>query len=103
LAADHAVDCACCAGDFGDDGNAAGGVDGSGGESFECQSEKRVAGQDGGCFAEFFVVGGFAAAEVVVVERGEVVVNQRVRVDEFDGARGIMCGGDIRIENAGGF
>src|SRR4029077_11598441 len=73
LSANHTVDRACGAGDFCKHGDAAGGVDGSGGDRLECEREQRVAGEDGGGFAELFVGGGFAAAEVVVVEGGQVV------------------------------
>src|SRR5271168_4625372 len=89
LAADHAVDGAGGGGDFAEDGDAALGIDGGGGDGFECKREERIASEDGGGFAEFFVAGGFAAAEVVVVEGGEIVMNQGISVDKFDGAGGM--------------
>jgi hypothetical protein len=95
LAADHAVDGACGGGDFGEDGDAARRVDGCGGDGFERQGEERVARKYGCGFAEFFVTRGLAAAEVVVVEGGKVIVNQRVGVDEFDGAGGMQRGRNI--------
>ena len=60
----------------------------------EGEGEERVAGEDRGRFVEGLVDGGLAAAEVVVVHRGQVVVDQRVAVEELDretggkGARG---------------
>ena len=44
-----------------------------------------VAGQDGRGFAEGFVAGGAAAAQVVVVERRQIVMHQRVGVQHLDG------------------
>ena len=49
------------------------------GECLQC-----VAGEDCDGFAEGDVAGGFAAAQIVVVERGQIVVDQRVGVDHFD-------------------
>ena len=50
-----------------------------------------VAGEDGDGFAEDDVAGGLAAAEVVVVERGEVVVNEGVGMDHFEGCAEFGC------------
>ena len=47
-----------------------------------------VAGQDGHGLAEHLVAGGAAAAVVVVVHRGQVVVDQRVGVDQLERAGG---------------
>jgi hypothetical protein len=44
-----------------------------------------IAGQDGDGLAKGHVAGGFAAAKVVVVEGGKVVVDERVGVEHFDG------------------
>lgn len=52
----------------------------------ECKGKKRVSGQNGDAFAEDFVVRGFPAAEIVVVDAREVVVDQRHGVEHFDGA-----------------
>src|SRR5690242_18558707 len=102
LAADHAVDGAGGFGDFREHGDAAAGVDGRGSNGFESESKKSVTGENGGGFAKFFVAGGFAAAEIVVVESGEIIVNEGIGVDELDGAGRIVSGRDIRIENASG-
>jgi hypothetical protein len=48
-----------------------------------------VAGQDGGRFAEEDVAGGLAAAEVVVVEGWEIVVDEGVGVEHF------QCGTEV--------
>ena len=70
-------------GDFFEDGD-----DGSGwcwelGDGLEGEGLEGVAGEDGDGFAEDFVAGGLAAAEVVVVECGEVVVDEGVGVDHL--------------------
>src|SRR6185295_986602 len=57
--------------------------------------EEGVAGQNRDAFAEYFVVGEFAAAVIVVVHCGQDVVNERVGVDAFDGAgqgQGVLDG-----------
>src|SRR5271157_4187694 len=46
-------------------------------------SLQRVAGKDGGGLAVGFVAGGTPAAQVVVVERGQVVVDERVGVQHL--------------------
>src|ERR1043165_931823 len=51
------------------------------------QSEQRIAGQDRHRIAENLVVGELAAPVVVVVERGQVVMNQGVRVNQFQATR----------------
>ncbi len=103
LAANHSVDGASAGGDFGEHGDAASGVNGSSGDRFEREREKSIAGEDGGGFAKFFVIGGLAATEVVIVESGKVVVNERVGVNEFESAGGIVGGRDVGVEDAGGF
>ena len=54
--------------------------------SFERQRQQSVAGQDGHGFAEFLVASGLPAAQIVVVQRGQIVVNQRIGVDKFQRA-----------------
>jgi hypothetical protein len=56
---------------------------GGDGESL-CQ--QGVAGQDGDAFAENFVIGRFAAAQIVVVHRRQIVVDEGIGVDALDGA-----------------
>ena len=58
------------------------------GQQAEGLDEQRVAGEDGGRLAEFLMVGRFAAAEIVVVHRGQVVVDEGRAVDQ------LYCGGE---------
>ena len=59
-------------------------------QHFEGARLQRVAGEDRGGFVEGAMAGGPAAAQVVVVHGGQVVVHQAVDVDELDrGGRGI--------------
>ena len=58
---------------------------GDGGESF---SEKAIARENGDGFAENAVVGGPTTPKIIVVHAGEIVVNQGVGVNAFDGASG---------------
>ena len=44
-----------------------------------------IAGEDGDRVAEDLVAGGLTAAEIVVVEGREVVMDERVGVEHFDG------------------
>ena len=54
---------------------------------FKRLRQQRVARQHGDAFAEHLVVGRLAAAEIVVVHRRQIVVDERVGVDALDGAR----------------
>ena len=58
-------------------------------EHFECERLQRITGEDRHCFAERNVASRASAAQAVVVHRGQVVVHQRIRVDDFD--RGGCC------------
>ena len=60
---------------------------GDGGKSF---GEKAIARENGDGFAENTVIGGPTTPKIIVVHAGEIVVNQGVGVDAFDGA----CGGE---------
>ncbi|MCY1518254.1 hypothetical protein D9M68_529660 [compost metagenome] len=57
-----------------------------GGEQLEGQRLQRVAREQRVGFAELHVHGGLAAAQHVVVHARQVVVHQRIGVDEFGGA-----------------
>ena len=113
LAADHAGGQA--GGDVGVDllgGGADAGADGAGdlfedvdggdggavepGDGVKGEGLEGVAGEDGDGFAEDLVAGGLAAAEVVVVERGEVVVDEGVGVEHLDGGAE-LDGGDLGV------
>ncbi len=83
----------------------AGGV-GRCGDGLEGEGLEGVAGEDGDGFAEDDVAGGLAAAEVVVVERGQVVVDERVGVEHLEGCAEVGCAfGDVSAagDHAGGF
>ena len=60
------------------------------GESFR---EKAIAREYCDRFTEDAVIGGAAAAKIVIVHAGEIVVNQGVGVDAFDSASGRNCEG----------
>ncbi len=71
--------------DFAEDGNGCRGWCGELGDGLEGEGLESVAGEDGGGFAEDDVAGGLAAAEVVVVEGGEIVVDEGISVDHLQG------------------
>ena len=85
LATDHAVDSSYRIGDKTDD------LDGSSwrcvesGQDLERASLQSVSGEDGNGFAECHVAGGLTATQVVVIERGQIVVDERIGVQHFDG------------------
>ena len=60
------------------------------GEDFEGAGLQRVSGEDGDGFAEGHMAGGLAAAQIVVVERGQVVVDERVGVQHLDGCAEVL-------------
>ena len=84
LAADHAVDGAGGVGDFPDDGDARLGWASDLGQYFISLRLQRVSGKNGDGLAEGLVAGGTPAAQVVVIERGQVVVDQRISVEHFE-------------------
>ena len=99
LAADHAAYGAGGDAQLFDEGEALGVVErGRLGEDLEGEREQRIAGEDGHGVAEDFVVGGAAAPEIVVVERGEVVVDERIGVDHFERAGGREYGIGVAAE-----
>ena len=57
-------------------------------QQLERQRLQRVAGEDRGRLVEGLVAGRAAAAQVVVVHRRQVVVDQAIAVDQLDGAGG---------------
>ena len=61
----------------------AGGGRGQLGDGLEGERLQRVAGEDGDGFAEGDVAGGMAAAQVVVIERGQIVVDERIGVEHL--------------------
>ena len=85
LAADHAFDRAHGIGDEADDLDRRGGRALESGQHLEGAGLQRVAGQDGDGFAKGLVAGGLAAAQVVVVQGGQIVVDQRIGVEHLQG------------------
>ena len=98
LAADHAVDGADGVGDEADDLHGGRGRAVEAGEHFKGAGLEGVAGKDGDGFAEGDVAGGLAAAQVVVVEGGQVVVDERVGVEHLEGRAEVS---DSRRQRAG--
>jgi hypothetical protein len=64
-------------------------VDGGLSEDFECESEESISGEDGEGFSEYLMASGAASAEVVIVDSGEIVVDQAKTVYEFDCAASV--------------
>src|SRR3954453_19098346 len=60
-----------------------------------------VAGEDGDVLAELDVAGRAAAGQLVVVHRGEVLVNEGVRVDELERGGEREHGGGVAAGGAG--
>ena len=52
-------------------------------DDFKGIGQQTVAGQNGGGFVKLLVAGWFAAAEVVIVHGGEIVVNERIGMQHF--------------------
>ena len=84
LAADHAVDSAGGVGDFADDGDARLGWARDLRQHFIGLRLQGVSGQDGDGLAESLVAGRTAAPQVVVIERGQIVVDQGIGVEHFE-------------------
>ena len=60
-----------------------------------------IAGEDGGGLVIGLVNGGSAAADVVVVHTGQVVVDQAVGMDAFEGAGGAQHRPFLDVEQTG--
>src|ERR1700747_1225654 len=99
LAANHSIDGACSSGKLCKDGGAAICGGGSCTDGFKCQSQKSIAREDGDGFAEFLMASRFATAEVIVVQRRQIIVDQGESMDEFDGAGGVKGRLEIAGEN----
>jgi hypothetical protein len=50
--------------------------------------EERIAGEDGQSFAVNDMAGGTSAPQVIIIHAGQIVVNEGIGVDEFEGAGG---------------
>ena len=66
----------------------------------KCQGEQGVARKNGDCFAKFLVTRGFAPPQIVIIQRRQVIVNQRIRMDEFDGAAGKVARDQHPVKDA---
>lgn len=63
-----------------------------GGHKPEGVGQQGVARKDGGGFIEGLVAGGAATAQIVIIHRGQIVVDEGVRVDHFQrGGEGITA------------
>src|SRR6266851_6915352 len=100
LATDHSIDSASGSRHFDEDGDAAFGGGGGSSHGFESERKKSVTSKNGDGFAKFFMTSRFAAAEVVIVQCRQIIVNQGVGMDKFYRASGVKGGCDIAGENA---
>jgi hypothetical protein len=57
------------------------------GQDFECQSQQGIPRQDGRGFAKLRMTTRETSPQVIVVHGWQVVVNKRISMDHFDGAR----------------
>ena len=57
---------------------------------FESKDTEGIASHHGGRFAELLVARRLAAPEVIVVDAGQVIVNQAEGVEHFEGAHGVI-------------
>ena len=72
---------------------------GDGGKSF---GEKAITREYCDRFAEDAVIGGAAATKIIIIHAGEIVVNQGVGVNAFDGASGGNCEGLVSSNSPSG-
>jgi len=68
-------------------------------EDFEGEHLQRVADENGGCFVEGAMTGGPAAAQIVIVHRWQIIVHERVRMNQFDCACGAVESARIEAEH----
>ena len=90
LAPNHSFDSARAVGYFADDGHARLSGTAQLRQHFISLGLQRIAGKDGDGFTEGFVTGGTAAPQIIVVERGKIVMNQRVGVEHFQGGTNLL-------------
>ena len=101
FSADEALGADAFGGDFEDFDDLLG-WKGEGGEDFEGEGEEGVSSEEGNGFAELDVAGGESAAEVVVIESGEVVVDEGEGVDHLERATGVEGGLFVASDGLGG-
>ena len=100
MSADHPIHGASRGGDFCDHGDAPIRGNGWRRNGFERQCQKAVACKYGGGFPKFFVRGGLAAPQIVIIQSRQIIVDQRIGMDEFDRAAGIKRVRKIGFKNA---
>jgi len=86
--------------ELGEPSSGFGRIEGREGKEFEGPGEEGVAGEDGQGFAGVFVERGSSTSNVVVVDRGQVVMHERKGVDEFERearGEGTFAGGAHRF------
>ena len=104
LSADHAVDGASGVRDLRNDGHTRLGRALQLGEDFVGVGLQAVPGENRDGIAKHFVGGGAAAAQVIVVEGRQVVVDERVGMQHFQrGAQVLDAGRNATGDNASGF
>lgn len=69
------------------------------GSEFECQGEEGVTGENCQSFAKDFVGGGLAAAQIVIVHTGQVIMDQGVGMDTLYRGRQRHGGGRMAFES----
>ena len=84
LPADHAVNCARGMSDLTNDDSARLGRAWDLCKDFVGLGLQGVAGQDGDCLAECLVARRPPTAQIVIVERGQIVMDERIRVQHFE-------------------
>src|SRR5438445_1310644 len=80
LPANHSVDRACPSSYLFDYFHASFSRAGETGRNFISLGLQSISGQDGDCLPKDLVAGGAAAPQVIIVEGGEIIVNERVGV-----------------------
>ena len=103
LAADHSVYGSRGGGNFRNHSHTPRPISGSSGDCFECQGEQRITREDCDGIAKLLVARRLATAKVVVVERGKIIMDQRIGVNKLDRASGIQRRGDVGTENPRSF
>ena len=71
-------------------------------QDVESQGMQAIAREHGGRFVEGGVHGGFAVAQFVIVHAGQIIVDERIGMNCFDGAAGIDRGAAVDPEQVGG-
>ncbi len=105
LAADHAVDGAGAVGNFPDDRDAGSGRASNLSQHLIGLRLQGVSGENGDGLSEDLVARGTSASQVVVIERGEIVVDQGIGVQHFERRAHLLntCGQGARLRTSARF